>query len=80
MSELLPAKCESMVTQSKMADVHVTFVWIEHLSNNEDLTFLEVTFKCILVQSNLDYPDLDYPDFSTIWTFFSGPNLVVNIY
>ena len=26
------------------------------------------------VQSNLDYPDLDYQD------FFSGPNLVMNIY
>ena len=32
------------------------------------------SFKKIIIQSNLDYPDLDYPD------FFFGPNLVMIIY
>ena len=33
----------------------------------------------ISIQSNLDYPDLDYPAYSIIRTFFSGPNLFMNI-
>ena len=41
--------------------------------------FWSLSIICLKVhnlqlQSNLDYPDLDYPD------FFSGPNLVMNIY
>ena len=41
------------------------FFWFWHLM---------VGMVVFMIQSNLDYPYLDYPD------FFSGPNLVMNIY